>query len=84
MEKMAEELSGDYVFSLKPSPAILATDTWEPEAVRKDLDETLKAVLRHGCNVEIIMKDISTVRYQPSRLWQWAEIASEVAERVVV
>ncbi len=26
------------------------------------------------------MKDISTVRYQPQRLWEWAEIAMEVAE----
>ena len=25
------------------------------------------------------MKDISTVRYQPQRLWEWARIASEVA-----
>ena len=33
-----------------------------------------------GCHVELIMKDISTVRYQPQRLWQWAEIAMEVAE----
>ena len=26
------------------------------------------------------MKDISTVRYQPQRLWEWAAIAREVAE----
>ena len=26
------------------------------------------------------MKDISTVRYQPQRLWEWATIAMEVAE----
>jgi hypothetical protein len=26
------------------------------------------------------MKDISTVRYQPQRLWEWAAMASEVAE----
>ena len=26
------------------------------------------------------MKDISTVRYDPVRLWEWAEIAMEVAE----
>jgi len=26
------------------------------------------------------MKDISTVRYQPQRLWEWATIAVEVAE----
>ena len=32
------------------------------------------------CHVELIMKDISTVRYQPQRLWEWAAIAMEVAE----
>jgi len=26
------------------------------------------------------MKDISTVRYGPKKLWEWATIASEVAE----
>ena len=35
---------------------------------------------RRRCHVELIMKDISTVRYQPQRLWEWAAIASEVAE----
>ncbi len=33
-----------------------------------------------GCHVELIMKDISTVRYQPQRLWEWARMAVEVAE----
>jgi hypothetical protein len=27
------------------------------------------------------MKDISTVRYRPQRLWEWARIAMEEAER---
>ncbi len=27
------------------------------------------------------MKDISTVRYQPERLWEWSRIAMEVAEQ---
>ena len=43
----------------------------------------LKGVLdkaRGICHVEIIMKDISTVRYQPQSLWDWARIAMEVAE----
>jgi hypothetical protein len=30
--------------------------------------------------VEIIMKDISTVRYRPQALWEWARIAVEVAQ----
>jgi hypothetical protein len=27
------------------------------------------------------MKDISTVKSQPRRLWEWADLAVEVAER---
>jgi hypothetical protein len=27
------------------------------------------------------LKDISTVRYEPRRLWEWATIAMEEAER---
>ena len=34
-----------------------------------------------GCNVELIMKDISTVRKDPSRLDRWSQIAMEEAER---
>lgn len=30
-------------------------------------------------SIELIMKDISTVRYQPQRLWEWARIALEEA-----
>ena len=28
------------------------------------------------------MKDISTCRYKPHRLWEWCELAVEVAEEV--
>ena len=33
-----------------------------------------------GCRIEIIMKDISTVRYQPQRLWEWEQIAMALAQ----
>jgi hypothetical protein len=75
VESGAEQIGRNYVFSRKPSPALLATDDWNPKAVEKDLRETLAACDRHGCPVELILKDISTVRYQPQRLWEWAEIA---------
>jgi hypothetical protein len=32
--------------------------------------------------VEIIMKDVSTVNHQPERLWQWAEMAKGMVERL--
>lgn len=74
----AREKGGDnYVFSIKPNPAILAEDIWRPDAARAELEQRLNQA--KGCNVEIIMKDISTVYYKPQRLWEWAEIASEVS-----
>jgi hypothetical protein len=78
VEKGAERIGGDYVFSRKPSPAFLAVDAWNPEAVEKDLREVLEACARHGCPLEFILKDISTVRYQPQRLWEWSDVAMRV------
>ncbi len=76
--KVVERIGSDYVISRKPSPAILAEDDWHPDRARRDLCDFLEQA--RGCHVELIMKDISTVRYQPQRLWQWAEIAMEVVE----
>ena len=82
IERMAEQVSGDYVVSLKPNPEIFARDTWDPDQVRKDLEDTLRVILRHGCNVEMIMKDISTVSHQPERLWEWTRIAGEISRQL--
>jgi hypothetical protein len=74
----AEAIGREYVFSRKPSPALLAFDAFDPEAVRQDLRATVQACERCGCPLEIILKDISTVRYEPQRLFEWAEIAMQV------
>jgi hypothetical protein len=79
VEKGAERIGGDFVFSRKPSPAFLAVDRLNPEAIRQDLEETRQACARHGTPLEFILKDISTVRYEPQRLQRWAEIAMQVA-----
>jgi hypothetical protein len=78
VEHAAERIGRDFVFSRKPSPAFLATDDWNPKAVEDDLRATLKACRANGCPVELILKDISTVRYQPQRLWEWAAIAQRL------
>ena len=78
-ERGAAEIGHDYVYSRKPSPAFLAFDTFDPERVREDMQTTRTICARHGCSVEFILKDISTVRYQPERLSEWARVAMEVA-----
>ncbi|UWP58583.1 hypothetical protein [Ruminococcus gauvreauii] len=75
-EHMAEVVGRDYVVSLKPSPACFAFDTFDEDAVRRDVQGKLK--LLKNCNVEIIIKDVSTIRYDPKRLWRWVEIVSEL------
>jgi hypothetical protein len=79
VERLIEKVGADYILSRKPSPAVLAGDVWHPEWAREDMRSFLEKADRH-CPVELIMKDISTVRYQPQRLWEWATIAMEVAE----
>jgi hypothetical protein len=70
----------DYIFSHKPNPAVLASETWNPQRARQELRDVLEKT--RGCVVEIILKDISTVRGEPERLWEWSRIAMEEAERV--
>ncbi len=74
----AAEIGGDYVYSRKPNPAQLAYSAFDPEEVRKHLTATVRACEQHGCPLEIILKDISTVRYQPERLDAWAKVAMGV------
>ena len=75
----ARELMGErYVYSLKPNPSWMAGEGWEPEAFREELRGNLSIL--EGCAVEIPLKDISTVRRDPQRLWEWARVATEVAE----
>jgi len=75
-DRAVENIRDEIVFAWKPNPAVFAASVWNPEAVRRDMDEKLEKA--KNCIVEIHMKDISTVRYQPRRLWEWAHIAAEV------
>jgi hypothetical protein len=77
-EKGAREIGGDYVFSRKPNPSLLAWDRFDEEETRRHLQTSVDICAAHGCPLELILKDLSTVRYDPPRLWRWAEIAMEI------
>jgi hypothetical protein len=70
-ERAIEGFGNKYVLSRKPSPAIFID--WDAAEARKQLNDFKEAA--KGCNMEFIMKDISTVKYQPQKLWEWADIA---------
>lgn len=75
-QRGASEIGGDYVYSRKPNPAMLVA--FHEDEVREHIQATVDVCAEHGCPLELILKDISTVCYEPQRLWRWAEIAMEV------
>ena len=74
-ERGAESIGRDFVFSSKPNPVYLALDAWQPERVEQDLRATIDACRRYGTPLELLLKDVSTIRYQPRRLWEWVDVA---------
>jgi len=75
MRRGAEAIGRDYVLSCKPNPAMLAVDNFDEDALRSYFKETMAVCKEFGCPLELILKDISTVRYKPQNLWRWVEIA---------
>jgi hypothetical protein len=81
--KAVDNVGDRFIFAWKPNPAFLAYDRWDPDLVRRDIKEKLTMASTNGCIMEIHLKDISTVRYEPWRLTEWNNIAQECAEDYV-
>ncbi len=77
--KAIDELGTDYVLSRKPNPAIFIGSKFDEIRARKDISDFLTQT-EGQCHVEFIMKDISTVVYDPQRLWRWEKICMEEVE----
>jgi hypothetical protein len=80
VEKMAEQLGSDYIFSYKPSPADLARPTIDEDRIRQQLRRVLEAT--RDCRMEVIMKDNHTIGNNPENVTRWCRIAREEADRL--
>jgi hypothetical protein len=79
-ERMAAGVGREIVFSRKPNPALISTERFDEEAIRRDLRQTL--AIAKGCRLELLMKDVHTLRDQPARLARWVRLAREEIARV--
>jgi hypothetical protein len=77
VERCAEKLKGNYIFSWKPNPAHLV-GTFDAEAVRDYIGHTLDVCRQHDCVLEIVLKDTHTVENQPERFDEWTQIARDL------
>ncbi|AEF82637.1 hypothetical protein [Leadbettera azotonutricia] len=66
----AEQIGGNYVLARKPNPANVA-GVFNPEAVKKEITETVECCIENKCPYEFVLKDISTVTYKPQNLIDW-------------
>ena len=76
----SERIGQDYVMSVKPNPAIFAERVWDADRARKTVRQMLEDTKTN--NLEFIVKDISTVCYEPQRLIDFAHIAQEEIDRM--
>lgn len=73
----ADNIGRDYVFSSKINPAFIAVDFSEA-AIRKQVEHVLEATRRNGTPAELILKDVSTVQYDISRLERWHDLVMSI------
>ena len=76
VEKAAGDAHTPYVFSHKPSPAMLAESTFNVKRAEKDIRDRIER--SNGMPCEFIMKDISTVRGDVDRVIAWCDVAYRV------
>ncbi len=77
VEKCAEKLGADYIFSWKPKPQHLVGE-FNDEMIRGYIKHTLEVT--KGCVIEMILKDTHTCEHHPERFTRWTEIARELVE----
>ena len=80
-EPFAEKMPDYCAMSVKPNPAFLAGESLDEASIRKEIRRAIAAAKNYNRSVEFILKDITTVRNNPQRLWRWQEIAMEEVQR---
>ncbi len=81
-EVMSSGIKGDYLYSRKVNPSNVSMEVWDAQLIRDEIRKTLTLTKEHGCNVEIILKDVHTVKRIPKRLNDWVVIAREEIDKI--
>ena len=76
VDRCAEKLKGDYIFSWKPHPAHLVGE-FNEEMIRGYIRHTVEVAVANGCVLEMILKDTHTCEHHPDRFDRWCRIARE-------
>lgn len=76
VDRCAEKLKGNYIYSWKPNPAHLVGQ-FDEQTIREYVRHTLEVAKTHQCVLEIILKDTHTCEFHPERFDRWTRIVRE-------
>lgn len=79
IEKGAESISGDFVFSLKPRPSLIGNGRFEEAEIKEQMLNAKKACEKYHTPCEFILKDVSTVQNHLEFLDRWNDLAMKIA-----
>lgn len=79
-EIAAEAINTKYVFSSKPNPANVSSRSLNEDVIKQELSTILSACKKNNCNVDITLKDISTINYNLDNLVKWEKIVMEMVK----
>lgn len=82
VEGMAEKIGRDYIYSRKVNPADVSIPEVDEEYIRKGLRHTFKTTYKNKCHVEVLLRDIVTVAWNPNNVIRWVKIAREESENI--
>ncbi|MBQ9950828.1 MAG: hypothetical protein IJO98_01615 [Clostridia bacterium] len=80
VRKSAERIGSSYVLSRKPNPAAVAVPHLDEDELRKDILETLTVCRENNTPCEFIIKDISSICYNPNNLTRWSEVVLDTVK----
>jgi hypothetical protein len=78
LERVAEMMGRRYVYSRKPTPALVSGANPPWDLAKQDMQKTYAATKAHGCNVEILFRDLYTVDHRRERIGEWVRMARSV------
>ncbi|MBN1642129.1 MAG: hypothetical protein JXA09_12920 [Anaerolineae bacterium] len=80
VDACAERLGGRVIYSWKPHPAHLVGQ-FDEDGIRSYIRHTLEVAARHGCVLEMVLKDTHTCEHHPERFDRWTQIARQEVSR---
>jgi len=79
---MAENIGKDYIYCRKVNPSFISTSHLDEQNVRKELRDTFIATSKNNCRVQVLMRDIVSLSWNPDNAIRWTKIAREESEHI--